>query len=209
MKKLWNFTIKNWRSIEVILRWKTLFYVSLGMLWFLSFTGTAFSLEPPESYIKNGDFEKGHVYPDGWIVPFGSFARFIWADPMHNRVLELSTLDSPTTDIISYESPIVDIDNGRDFILEADVKTLNADLCITIIGYGEVLGQKKPVYRTMTIITSDEGSWRSIRRRFCPSCRNFKVKSFQITFSSSGSPGKIYIDNIKLVPIDPLVESLG
>jgi hypothetical protein len=123
--------------------------------------------------------------------------------------LELNTLDSPTTDIISYETPMVDIDNGRDFILEADVKTLNADLCIMIVGYGEVLGQKKSVYRTMSIITSDDGSWRSIRRRFCPSCRNFKVKSFQITFSSSGSPGKIYIDNIKLFPIqesptDPL-----
>lgn len=194
----------------MILQWKALFVLSLSVLFILFIGGTAFSIDSSESYIKNGDFEKGHVYPEGWIVPFGSFVRFIWADPLHNRVLELSTLDSPTTDIISYEGPIIDVDNGRDFLLEADVKTLNADLCITIIGYGEVLGQKKPVYRTMTIISSNEGSWRSIRRRFCPSCRNFKVKSFQITFSSSGSPGKIYIDNIKLVPIkNSPAESLG
>lgn len=190
-------------------RWKIVFVALLGVMWFLCLSGTAFSVEPSESYIQNGDFEKGHIYPEGWIVPFGSFVRFIWADPSHNRVLELNTLDSPTTDIISYETRLFDIDNGRDFMLGADVKTLNADLCIMIVGYGEVLGQKRPVYRTMTIITSDDGSWRRIQRRFFPSCRNFKVKSFQITFSSSGSPGKIYIDNIKLFPIqDSPIEPL-
>ncbi|MBN1900506.1 hypothetical protein JW926_04180 [Candidatus Sumerlaeota bacterium] len=175
---------------------------TLGILLFLALLASAFCLGASESYIKNGDFEKGKIFPEGWIVPQGSFVKFIWADPAHKRVLELNAIDSSTTSVITYESPIIDIDNGRDFILEAEIKTLNADLCITIVGYGDVLGQKKPVYRTMSVISSDNGSWRKIHRRFRPSCRNFKVKSFQITFSSSGSPGRIYIDNIRLVPAE-------
>jgi|GEM_PF-3475384 len=178
------------------------FFVVMLLLFFLA--PAVFSGEPPASLIENGDFEEGYFSPSGWIVPQDPEVKFIMADSYHKRVLELNSLDPPTTATILYQTPLIQIENGRDFLFKADIKTLGTALTITVIGFGEVQGESRIVYRTITKFNADSGGWRRIKRRFCPSCRNYKVSALRIIFSCSETPGKVFIDNISLVPFSPV-----
>ena len=159
--------------------------------------------DSPQSLLANGDFEDGEYFPEDWLGPEGNAVHFIQSDPFHGRVLELNTMDSPTTLVISYQSPFIDVDDEQAFAFEADIKTLGVGLTVTIVGYGDVRGETRPIYRAISLYEPDEGAWRRIRRVFCPSCRNYKLKSLQITFSCAGEPGKIYMDNLILVTGSP------
>ncbi len=153
------------------------------------------------SLIKNGGFEKGGMYPEGWIVPEDESVRFISADPFHGRILELSNLASPTSNVVTYKSPIVRIDESLRYRFEADIKTLRADFALTFMGYGRVRGKMQPVYRAMARYRADNGDWRLVRRTFRPHCRTYKAEFLQVIFSASGPPGSVYIDNVSLTPI--------
>jgi len=211
IKTLRNFITKNWRNIDV--KKTDSFFPEMALvsivgvlLLFLSFSSLA---QSPDSLIKNGDFEEGRSFPVGWIVPKGESVRFILADPFHNRVLALNSLDSLSTQAVTYKSTPIEIASDREFLLEADIKTLGADLTIHVIGYGDVCGERRAVYKAIAFYGADRGDWRRIKRLFCPDCTNYKVKSLQILFSTSGAPGKIFIDNIRLFPVSLVAKGMG
>jgi hypothetical protein len=96
---------------------------------------------------------------------------------------------------------LIPIEEEKTFLFQADIKTLASDLHISIVGFGEICGERRPVYRALSIYKADKGDWRQIRRIFCPGCRNYKVKFLQISFSIPKGSGKIYIDNVILKPV--------
>ena len=197
----WNFVTKN-ECFQHSGKGKTsLRKLTIASFLIIVFYASCVFAASPVSLIKNGDFEEGDIFPDGWRVPEQDSVHFIQADPFHGRVLEIDTTDVPTTGVVFYRSPLVEIEEGREFLFEADIKTLGVDLTVSIVGMGDVCGERRPVYRAISLFKADQGNWRNVSRTFCPSCRNYKVRSLQIIFSAPGNPGRIYLDNILLAPV--------
>ena len=188
---MWNPITKDWQGTDPVTIPVRLLLLALVFMAALSVPADTMG-----GLLSNGSFDQGDIFPEGWIVPQENAVRFTSSDPEHGRVLELNAADSPTSELIAYSTPLVPLDHSERYLFTADIKTLGADLEITIVGYGPVQGENRAIYRTETRFPADQGDWRKIEREFCPGCRNYEVKYLQITFSTPGTAGRVYIDNV-------------
>jgi hypothetical protein len=207
MKKLLKNLIKEWRNTDPVRIMG--FCIYAAAIFFAMHIGTSLCTAGSlNSIFENGDLNKGKFFPEGWIVPESKSVSFIKADPFHDRVLKLERLDFASTDVISYRSPIVEVNENHEYRFESDIKMVNSGISITIVGYGDVKGESRPVYKAINTFKADHGGWKRIEREFIPGSRTYKVKSLQVFFTLSRASGKVYIDNISLISAIKALDTL-